>query len=92
MAIYLFKKVVFNCKKATLLALKNNDGSASLWEKLQLFYHRLYCDPCRRFIKQSTEIDSFLSDVTRQEHENPTHHLPDPIKNHLQAQIDQHGK
>lgn len=89
MGIYLFKKVVFNCKKATLLALKKSDGAASIWEKLQLFYHKLYCNACRRFIKQSGEIDATLADVTQQELENPTHILPDHVKNDLQAQIDQ---
>ena len=92
MGIYLLKKVVFNCKKATLLALKKNDGAASLWEELQLYYHQLYCDACRRFIKQSGEIDTLLANVTGQERENPTYHLPDTIKNDLQAQIDQHSK
>lgn len=88
MGIYLFRKVVFNCKKATLLALKKNDGAASLWEELQLFYHKFYCDACRRFMKQSKEMDSYLADVTRQERESPTHNLPDHVKNDLQAQID----
>lgn len=92
MGIYLFRKVVFNCKKATLLGLKKNDGTASLWEELQLFYHNLYCNSCRRFIKQSKEIDILLANITGQEHENPTHTLPDQVKNNLQAQIDQHRK
>jgi hypothetical protein len=92
MGIYLFKKAVFNCKTATLLALKKNDGAASMWEELQLFYHNLYCNSCRRFIKQSAEIDILLADITRRERENPTHNLPDHVKNYLQAQIDQFRK
>jgi hypothetical protein len=34
-------------------------------------------------------MDSYMADVTRQERENPTHNLPDHVKNDLQAQIDQ---
>lgn len=68
MKIYPFKKIVFNCKGATQRYLKKEEGRISLQDRLKLWYHLLYCDPCRRFIEQSkllrksaqTLKDSFL--------------------------------
>ena len=50
--IYPFRKVVFNCKEATLLSIKKEEGKIDVIERLKLWYHLLYCDPCRRFIAQ----------------------------------------
>jgi hypothetical protein len=92
MRFYLFKRVVYNCKRATLLALKKQDGKASLWEQVQLSYHNLYCNACRRFIKQSEELNTSLAGLNQGEYETPSHHLPDAIKKDLQGQIDQFKK
>lgn len=50
--IYLFRKTVFNCKQATLLSIKREEGRITGVERMKLWYHLLYCDPCRRFIDQ----------------------------------------
>jgi hypothetical protein len=54
--MYLFEKVVYNCKKATLLSMKREEGQITVFERLELAYHLLYCPPCRYFINQSKEI------------------------------------
>lgn len=47
-----FKKILYNCRQATRLSLKREEGNISLTERLVLAYHLLYCEPCRRFIYQ----------------------------------------
>ncbi|MEO5999657.1 MAG: hypothetical protein ABIN89_22870 [Chitinophagaceae bacterium] len=58
MKIYLFRKTVYNCKQATMLALKKEENKISLFERMKLAYHLHYCDPCKRFIKQSEIINN----------------------------------
>ncbi len=89
---YLFRKIVFNCKQATLLSLKKEEGKASLKERVALWYHLLYCDSCRRFVVQSKKMDKFLSDIKNQEKQQPANQLPDDVKKRLQDQIDQFEK
>lgn len=55
--IYPFRKIVFDCKQATLLSIKKAEGKISFIERVKLSYHLLYCDPCRRFIRQWSELD-----------------------------------
>jgi len=54
--VYLFKKVVFNCKRATFLSVKKEENGITFFEQLELSYHLLYCDPCRNFIEQSKRL------------------------------------
>lgn len=92
MGFYLFRKVVFNCNRATQLALKKQDGRASWLERMQLFYHTLYCDPCKRFIKQSEHLNSLLAEVNKRTYDTPLHSLNDDLKKDIQAKIDQLNK
>lgn len=50
--IYPFRSILYNCKQATLLSIKKEEGKISLLESAKLRYHLLMCDPCRRFIQQ----------------------------------------
>ncbi|HZY81589.1 MAG TPA: hypothetical protein VFE50_18830 [Cyclobacteriaceae bacterium] len=54
--IYLFSKTVYNCKQATLLSIKKEEGKISFVESLKLRYHLMFCDPCRQFIAQWNKI------------------------------------
>ncbi len=92
MRIYLFKSLVFNCRKATLLALKKEDGHASVLEHIQLYYHSFYCRACRQYLKQSTVINTLLGIADQHQFENPAYHLPDQVKEHFQEQINQFKK
>jgi hypothetical protein len=47
-----FKKTLYNCKEATLLSLKRDEGRISVLERVKLAYHLMHCTPCRRFIGQ----------------------------------------
>lgn len=54
---YLFRKTVFDCRQATLLSIKREEGRITLVELLKLRYHLLFCDPCKRFIGQWQLLD-----------------------------------
>jgi hypothetical protein len=88
MKVYFFKKTVFNCKQATLLSLKKEEGKASVLERLKLFYHLLYCIYCRRFIKQSAIINHIGKEIVSSIFTHPPHTLSAAIKDEIQQQLD----
>ncbi|HEU5291687.1 MAG TPA: hypothetical protein VFU05_13650 [Cyclobacteriaceae bacterium] len=92
MRYYLFRKTVFDCKKATMLIIKKENGEASAWEQIQVFYHNIYCKVCRRFVQQSRLLNSIFGTLDQHEYENPSHTLPDQLRNSLQTLIDQQKK
>ena len=50
--IYLFSKTVFDCRQATFLSVKKDEGTITPFERAKVWYHMLYCEPCRRFARQ----------------------------------------
>jgi L-lactate utilization protein LutB len=92
MKIYLFKKTVLDCKQATLLSLKKEEGKASILERVKLFYHLLYCIYCRRFIKQSSIINHIGKGVVNSIFTHPPHTLSAKLKEDIQQQIDNPGQ
>jgi hypothetical protein len=88
MKVYFFKKTVFNCKQATLLSIKKEEGKISIFERVKLFYHLLYCIYCRRFVKQSSIINHIGKEVVNSIFTHPPHTLSDKVKEDLQQQID----
>ena len=92
MKVYLFKKNVFNCKQATLLALKKEEGKISIAERVKLFYHLSYCSYCRNFVKQSSIINHIRKGVVNSIFTHPPHALSAKIKADIQQQIDKHGQ
>ena len=92
MKIYLFKKTVLDCKQATLLSLKKEEGKASISERVKLFYHLLFCIYCKRFIKQSSIINHIGKGIANSIFTNPPHILSAIIKEDIQKQIDNSGQ
>jgi hypothetical protein len=88
MAFYLFRKIVFNCEQATLLILKKNEHGLSLKEKLKLFYHLLFCDPCKRFGTQTLIIDDAVHKCSEHLSHFPSHTLPEESKKKMQQLVD----
>ena len=86
--MYLFKKIVFNCKQATLLSLKKEEGTISVKERLKLCYHLLYCKYCRRFAKQSSIINKQGNHFSNSLFFDPPHLLSSQKKKIIQDQID----
>lgn len=85
---YPFRKTVFDCKQATLLSVKRDEGTITLFERVKLAYHLLYCDPCRRFIAQSAMIDNATSSLGEALSAAPPFALPDALKEKIQQEID----
>jgi len=73
--MYLFKKIVYNCKHATQLSLKKEEGKASFRERVQLWYHLLYCSFCRRCIRQSRQINEMGQELKHHLQQNPPFRL-----------------
>jgi L-lactate utilization protein LutB len=92
MKVYLFKKTVFDCKQATMLSLKKEEGKITIMERVKLFYHLLYCIYCRRFVKQSSIINHIGKDVINSIFTHPPHTLSAAIKEDIQQQIDNPGQ
>lgn len=90
--MYLFKKTVFDCKQATLLSLKKEEGKITIPERVKLFYHLLYCVYCRRFVKQSSVINHIGKGVVNSIFTDPPHTLSEKAKENMQQQIDNSGQ
>ncbi len=86
---YLFKKTVYNCKQATLLSIKKDEGSITFFERLKLSYHLLYCDPCRRFIDQAGRINRIGRKMGQVLSSRPPFALSETARASIRAQIDQ---
>jgi len=86
--IYLFKKIVFNCKQATQLALKREERKLSIMESIRLSYHLFYCGPCRKFIKQSRLINRIGKELAQTIFNRPRFPLSEERKQSIQQQID----
>jgi hypothetical protein len=81
------KKIIYNCKQATLLSLKKEEGKASVKERIQLWIHLCFCVFCRRFVQQSQHINHALHHLAQQQEQQPVHHLPESLKAALQEQL-----
>jgi hypothetical protein len=81
------KKIIYNCKQATLLSLKKEEGRASVKERIQLWVHLLYCVFCRRFVQQSKHINHAMHHLAQQQGQQPVHQLPESLKATLQQQL-----
>ncbi|MFC4213165.1 zf-HC2 domain-containing protein [Pedobacter lithocola] len=77
------KKIIYNCKQATLLIEKRTLGNITASEALQLQVHLAGCSLCRTYQKQSMLIirlfTGFPSDVIK---------LDDTFKVKIQQQIE----
>ncbi len=82
--MYLFKNIIFDCKQATLLSLKRDQGKITFIESVRLKYHLLFCDPCRQFIAQSHQIDKAGSMLMTKS----PFSLPTVIRDRIQQEID----
>ena len=61
------KYLMLNCKEATLLMAKKEEGKLSFILKLQLFMHTSMCSFCRIFEKQTKQISKESKHVHAEE-------------------------
>lgn len=81
------KNIVRNCKEATLIALKKEEGKISFKERIQLAIHLMYCDACKQFIKQSAIINKAMKQLHQKLHTHPSHILSTEAKEKMQQQL-----
>lgn len=81
-----FKKILCNCRQATRLSLKREEGHISLTERLVLAYHLLYCEPCRRFIRQWKSLAQYRGTHTLAA--KPPFSLSTEARTRIQQQLD----
>lgn len=82
------KNIVRNCKEATQIALKKEEGKISYKERIQLAIHLMYCDACKQFIKQSAIINKAMKQLQQKLNTHPTHTLSTEAKEKMQQQLD----
>ncbi|WP_304131332.1 hypothetical protein [Ignavibacterium album] len=76
------KKLLINCKEATMLSVQKAEINLSFTDRMRLFIHLLICQYCRLFDKQIKMIDTILSTW------NTNKKLTNDQKTALQAIID----
>jgi hypothetical protein len=81
------KRIIYNCKKATLLIEKKELGRISVREYLELRIHLFGCSFCRLYKKQSRAINEMVKELFRRS-EEPTIRLDDNFKRELQEKIE----
>lgn len=52
----IMKYLMVNCKEATLLMAKREEGKLSFMQKIHLSVHTSMCSFCKRFEKQTAKI------------------------------------
>lgn len=52
----LLSKIMIECDEATMLITKNQHTQLSLWDRLQLKYHKMICPPCQDWEDQNKVI------------------------------------
>ena len=53
---FMMKYLMVNCKEATFLMAKKEEGKLSLMESIKLSMHTYMCSFCRKFEKQTSTI------------------------------------
>lgn len=82
------KRIIYNCKKATLLIEKKELGRISLREQFELRIHLVGCEFCRIYKKQSRAINVMVRELFNQA--TKENHLSEEFKKELQERIDKH--
>jgi hypothetical protein len=80
-----FKKIVYNCHKATFLIEKKQIGTITFREKIELKIHLTGCVICRIFQQQSILINRTVKDLFQHRQMK----LEDDFKKQLQRRIDE---
>jgi hypothetical protein len=85
-----FKKILYNCKKATLLVEKKAFTKITFREEIELRIHLLGCNVCALYKKQSKMInDRILQLYNGGGNGAKEYHLNDTYKKQMQDKIDE---
>ena len=81
------KKIIYNCKQATLLIEKKSLGRLSLREMIELRIHLYGCSFCRLYSKQSAVINDMVQELFKNSMKREIR-LDDKFKKQLQSRIE----
>lgn len=82
------KRVIYNCKQATLLIEKKSAGKLTFREAFELRVHLLGCSFCRIYKKQSRVINEMVQQLFRSSMQ-ADRKLDDNFKKELQIRIEE---
>ena len=83
-----FKKIQYNCRKATFLVDKKLYGKLSFREEVELRIHLAGCDACRLYVKQTQKISGMIIQLFKAPAKVEAR-LDDDFKERLQLQLDE---
>jgi hypothetical protein len=81
------KTFLLTCQEATFLITQKESIALSFFNRLKLNYHVLNCPPCKRYIAQSQQIETWMTSYIA-DPQTSSHQLPEAFKQHLQQKID----
>jgi hypothetical protein len=55
------RKIRISCKEANHVCDKTQYKEATLWEKIKLSIHLIYCKVCRKYTKKNTKLTSLVT-------------------------------
>lgn len=85
-----FKKIQYNCKKATLLIEKKAFTKITFREEIELCIHLMGCSVCVLYKKQSTTINNMMLQLFKSGNDTTdVHQLDELYKKQLQDKIEQ---
>ena len=85
----IFKKILYDCRKAQRLTIKKQESKLTLSESLQLRIHLRYCDVCRKFQQFSALLNQVFARERQELKQQPDSKLSTEEKLELQKQIDE---
>ncbi|WP_323789348.1 hypothetical protein [Psychroserpens sp.] len=59
-------KIIIPCDEANHVCDKTQYKEASLWEKIKLNIHLIYCNACRKYTKRNTQLTKLVAKDTVQ--------------------------
>jgi hypothetical protein len=85
-SLAVFIKLLYNCKGATYLIVKKQEGGITWFQNWKLRYHLMHCSVCRSFATQSVLINKALTRFANSlHHETPQRKLTDQSKVRIAA-------
>jgi len=82
------KKIIYNCRQATLLIEKKSMGKLSFREVIELRIHLYGCSFCRLYDKQSAMINDMVQELFKSSMKRDIR-LDDEFKRQLQHRIEE---
>ncbi len=82
---FMMKYLMLNCKEATLLMAKKEEGKLSILGKMQLSMHTSMCSFCRKFEQQTKQISKESKHVHAEEI------MSDAANDRIIKMIDEHS-